>query len=119
MDFEVIDDVVMEDAECPTADGVIDHEKENGGIVTSSLDAEKHKETAKAKEMTLLERFEHKNWKVRAEAYEEANAQAAAARDIWDTQGLGGSVLAKAITDSNAPAQEKALDFIQNSLFMP
>ena len=53
MDFEVIDDVVMEDAECPTADGVIDHEKENGGIVTSSLDAEKHKETAKAKEIQM------------------------------------------------------------------
>ena len=116
MDFEVMDDVVMEDVDAASAPGGggMDHEKENGGIVTSSLDAERHKETARAKEMTLLERFEHKNWKVRAEAYEEAAARAAAGG--WDAQELGGGVLAKALADSNAPAQEKALDLMSAHL---
>ena len=111
-----MDDVVMEDVDAASAPGGggMDHEKENGGIVTSSLDAERHKETARAKEMTLLERFEHKNWKVRAEAYEEAAARAAAGG--WDAQELGGGVLAKALADSNAPAQEKALDLMSAHL---
>ena len=109
-----------------------DDKENNGGIVTSSLDAERQRETTKAKEMRLEERFAHKNWKVRAEAYEAANEKAltssmrhpsthadtemspndtgSAKHEEKEEEEDVAPMLAKAMSDSNAPAQEKALE---------
>ncbi|GBG84830.1 hypothetical protein CBR_g39205 [Chara braunii] len=73
--------------------------------------AEEEKILKEAKKLPWDERIAHKNWKVRNDAYIDLAAACEAVTDPKDPRLRDyGPLFKKAVSDSNAPAQEKALD---------
>eukprot|EP00897_Mesotaenium_endlicherianum_P004913 jgi/Mesen1/444/ME000101S10673 len=75
------------------------------------MSTEEEKLLIEAKKLSWEDRLAHKNWKVRNEGYVDLAAFCESVRDPKDQRLRDiGPLFKKAVSDSNAPAQEKALD---------
>ncbi|CAI5478770.1 unnamed protein product [Closterium sp. Yama58-4] len=80
-------------------------------VFRRTMASEEEKVLAEAKKLPLEDRIAHKNWKVRNEVYLDIADACNKIKDPKDPKLKEyGHLLKKAVSDANAPAQEKALD---------